>query len=112
MDPQPPEPKGLISSWSENDVHLFFSNLGFPQYEANVKGQLLLFIIIPRSHHHLISSLEHNLTGDVLCIMGPEDLKEMGIATVGQRLAILKAVYLIKLDHDVPFEPDHYIPPC
>jgi hypothetical protein len=44
--------------------------------------------------------------------MGPEDLKEMGIATVGQRLAILKAVYLIKLDHNVPFEPDHYIPPC
>jgi bZIP factor len=52
------------------------------------------------------------MTGDVLCIMGPEDLKEMGIATVGQRLAILKAVYLIKLDHDIPFEPDHYIPPC
>ena len=44
--------------------------------------------------------------------MGPEHLKEMGIATVGQRLAILKAVYLIKLDHNVPFEPDHYIPPC
>ncbi|KAI0285859.1 hypothetical protein BGY98DRAFT_943771 [Russula aff. rugulosa BPL654] len=91
MDPQPPEPKGLISSWDENDVQLFFANLGLPQYEANVK--------------------EHNLTGDVLCIMGPEDLKEMGIATVGQRLAILKAVYLIKLDHNVPFEPDHYIPP-
>jgi hypothetical protein len=39
MDPQPPEPKGLISSWAEYDVHLFFSNLGFPQYETNVKGQ-------------------------------------------------------------------------
>ncbi|KAH9995588.1 hypothetical protein BJV77DRAFT_1059707 [Russula vinacea] len=77
MDPQPPEPKGIISGWTENDT--------------NVK--------------------EHNLTGDVLCMMGPEDLKEMGIATVGQRLAILKAVYLIKLDHDVPFEPSHYIPP-
>jgi hypothetical protein len=38
MDPQPPEPKGLISSWDENDVQLFFANLGLPQYEANVKG--------------------------------------------------------------------------
>ena len=38
MDPQPPEPKGLISNWDENDVQLFFANLGFPQYEANVKG--------------------------------------------------------------------------
>ncbi|KAH9993741.1 hypothetical protein BJV74DRAFT_833020 [Russula compacta] len=92
MDPQPPEqPRGLISSWDENDVQLFFSNLGLPQYEAKVK--------------------EHNLTGDVLCIMGPEDLKEIGIATVGQRLAILKAIYLIKIAHEVPFETDHYIPP-
>jgi len=38
MDPQPPEPKGLISSWDENDVQLFFANLGLPQYEANVRG--------------------------------------------------------------------------
>jgi protein STE50 len=112
MDPQPPEPKGLISSWDGNDVQLFFANLGLPQYEANVKGKYFPLLLSPFGHHHLISSLEHNLTGDVLCIMGPEDLKEMGIATVGQRLAILKAVYLIKLDHDVPFEPDHYIPPC
>jgi hypothetical protein len=45
-------------------------------------------------------------------MIGPEDLKEIGIATVGQRLAILKAIYLIKLAHEIPFEPDHYIPPC
>jgi hypothetical protein len=38
MDPQPPEPKGLISSWDESDVQLFLANLGLPQYEANVKG--------------------------------------------------------------------------
>ncbi|KAI0305899.1 hypothetical protein B0F90DRAFT_1808478 [Multifurca ochricompacta] len=91
MDLQPQEPKGPILDWDEADVQLFLSNLGFPQYEARVK--------------------EHNLTGDVLCIIGPEDLKEIGIATVGQRLAILKAIYLIKLAHDIPFEPDHYIPP-
>jgi hypothetical protein len=41
MDPQLPEPKGSISSWDENDVRLFFSNLGLPQYEAKVKGQYL-----------------------------------------------------------------------
>lgn len=45
-------------------------------------------------------------------MMGPEDLKEIGITTVGQRLAILKAIYLMKLAHDIPIEPDHYIPPC
>lgn len=56
--------------------------------------------------------VEHNLTGDVLCMIRPENLKEIGVATVGQRLAILKAIYLIKLAHEIPFEPDHYIPPC
>ncbi|KAI0255852.1 hypothetical protein BJV78DRAFT_1119026 [Lactifluus subvellereus] len=91
MDPQPQEPRGLISDWDENDVQLFLSNLGLPQYEDKVK--------------------EHNLTGDVLCIIGPEELKEIGIATVGQRLAILKAIYLMKIAHDISFEPDHYIPP-
>jgi protein STE50 len=66
----------------------------------------------PSDHYRLISAAEHNLTGDVLCIMGPEDLKELGIATVGQRLAILKAIYLMKVAHDIHIEPDHYIPPC
>ncbi|KAF8269839.1 hypothetical protein EI94DRAFT_1724431 [Lactarius quietus] len=91
MDPQLQEPNRLISDWDEYDVQNFLSNLGLPQYEAKVK--------------------EHNLTGDVLCMIRPEDLKEIGIATVGQRLAILKAIYLIKLAHEIPFEPDHYIPP-
>ncbi|KAH9000304.1 hypothetical protein EDB92DRAFT_485390 [Lactarius akahatsu] len=91
MDSQLQEPRRLISDWDENDVQLFLSNLGLPQYEAKVK--------------------EHNLTGEVLCMISPEDLKEIGIATVGQRLAILKAIYLMKLAHEIPFEPDHYIPP-
>lgn len=68
--------------------------------------------IVFHSDCRLTSNIEHNLTGDVLCMIGPEDLKEIGIATVGQRLAILKAIYLIKLAHEIPFEPDHYIPPC
>ena len=45
MDPQPQEPRGLISDWGENDVQLFLSNLGFPQYEDKVKGQSLLFLL-------------------------------------------------------------------
>lgn len=36
----------------------------------------------------------------------------MGIATIGQRLAILKAVYNVKLIQNIPIEPDHYVPPC
>ena len=111
MDPQIQEPR-LISDWNENDVQLFLSNLGLPQYEAKVKGQWLLSYCFRFADCRLTSIIEHNLTGDVLCMIGPEDLKEIGVATVGQRLAILKAIYLIKLAHEIPFEPDHYIPPC
>lgn len=40
------------------------------------------------------------------------DLKEMGIASVGHRLTILKSVYDIKIKQDVPIESDHYVPLC
>ena len=41
-----------------------------------------------------------------------EELKEMGVASVGHRLTILKGVYDIKVKQDVPIEADHYIPLC
>ncbi|KAM5532372.1 hypothetical protein V8D89_013966 [Ganoderma adspersum] len=80
-----------LYDWDENDVHIWLSKLGFPQYEQQVR--------------------EHNISGDVLCLLDPESLKEMGIATIGQRLAILKAVYNVKLIQNIPIEPDHYVPP-
>ena len=45
-------------------------------------------------------------------MMDAETLKSVGIATIGQRLHILKAVYMIKLAHNVPMEPEDYVPPC
>jgi hypothetical protein len=41
-----------------------------------------------------------------------EDLKQMGVASVGHRLTILKSVYEIKIKQDVPIESDHYVPLC
>ncbi|KAA1468811.1 hypothetical protein DENSPDRAFT_834259 [Dentipellis sp. KUC8613] len=83
--------KAPITDWDESDVQTFFSNLGFPHYESQIR--------------------EHNLSGDILCIIDADGLKEAGISTVGQRLAILKAVYLAKIAHHIPIEADHYIPP-
>lgn len=90
---------------------IFFQTLVYPntRLRSKVKG---LHYCSPFADFRLTSIIEHNLSGDVLCMIGPEDLKEIGIATVGQRLAILKAIYLIKLAHEIPFEPDNYIPPC
>src|ERR1700737_3203526 len=39
---------------------------------------------------------EHRISGDVLCLLDPEGLKDVGVATIGQRLAILKNVYQLK----------------
>ncbi|KAI0675512.1 hypothetical protein C8Q78DRAFT_963716 [Trametes maxima] len=91
MDASSNELRTSILEWDENDVHNWLSKLGFPQYEQQVK--------------------EHNISGDVLCLLDPESLKEMGIATIGQRLAILKAVYNVKLAQNIPIEPEHYVPP-
>lgn len=41
-----------------------------------------------------------------------DDLKSMGISSVGHRLTILKSVYDVKKAQDVPFESDHYLPLC
>jgi hypothetical protein len=41
-----------------------------------------------------------------------DDLKSMGIASVGHRLTILKSVYDVKKAQDIPMESDHYLPLC
>lgn len=41
-----------------------------------------------------------------------DELKEMGVASVGHRLTILKSVYDVKVAQDIPIDPDHYIPLC
>lgn len=45
-------------------------------------------------------------------MLDSEGLKDVGVTTIGQRLAILKAVYQVKLAHNVPIDADHYVPPC
>ncbi|KAG8220876.1 hypothetical protein J3R82DRAFT_2373 [Butyriboletus roseoflavus] len=80
-----------ILDWNEDRVHQWFTALGFPQYEHQIR--------------------EHNISGDVLCMLDPETLKAVGVATVGQRLAILKAIYLAKVAYHIPIDWDHYVPP-
>jgi protein STE50 len=45
-------------------------------------------------------------------MMNSETLKSIGVSTIGQRLAILKAVYQTKIAHNIPLDPDAYVPPC
>ncbi|KAF7309572.1 hypothetical protein MIND_00328200 [Mycena indigotica] len=80
-----------VHEWLEEDVHAWLSSIGFAQYEQQIK--------------------EHSITGEVLCMLNAESLKAVGVSTIGQRLAILKAIYLLKLAHNVPIELDDWVPP-
>ena len=68
------------------------------------------------SHFSLAPNLQlataHKIQGDSLCVVDLEGLKALGIATIGQRLSILKAIYLVKLAQNLTFNEDDYIPPC
>ncbi|KZV92373.1 RA-domain-containing protein [Exidia glandulosa HHB12029] len=85
------EPQATILDWDELAVCSWLRSIGFDQYDAQIQ--------------------EHSITGEVLAILDHESLKEVGVGSIGQRLAILKAVYHVKLAHNVPIEPDAYVPP-
>lgn len=58
----------------------------------------------------IIYDAENGIVGEALIALKHEELKEMGITSVGHRLTILKSVYEIKVKQDVPLDADHYIP--
>jgi hypothetical protein len=58
----------------------------------------------------VIHYAENGIVGEALVALKHEELKEMGINSVGHRLTILKSVYEIKVKQDVPLDADHYIP--
>ena len=109
MDASSIELTTSILDWDENDVHNWLSKLGFPQYEQQVKGSCLSRSLPPLFPN---PAVEHSISGDVLVLLDQDSLKEIGIATIGQRLAILKAVYNIKLAQNIPIKRDDYVPPC
>lgn len=52
------------------------------------------------------------MVGEALIAVKHDELKEMGIASVGHRLTILKSVYETKVKQGVPLDSDHYVPLC
>lgn len=99
-----------ILEWDETDVQNWLASLGYPQYESQILGW---FIRLPSCLVHAnLSLLENGISGDILSILDADALKSLGVTTIGQRLAILKAIYLVKVAYDVPIAADHYVPPC
>ncbi|OAA57257.1 MAPKKK cascade protein kinase regulator Ste50 [Cordyceps fumosorosea ARSEF 2679] len=78
-------PETIISEWTSEECADFISNIGLNQYANRFIGEALVALL-------------------------HDDLKSMGIASVGHRLTILKSVYDVKKAQDIPMESDHYLP--
>ena len=79
--------------WSEADVADFISNLS-----VQMKTYCKAF-------------MDEGVTGDALCALQHDELKELGVVSVGHRLTILKAVYEQKLKNGVKMQEGDYVPP-
>lgn len=84
-------PRKTVSEWTAEECAEFVVGLGLRQYRA--------------------SFIENEIVGEALIALKHEELKEMGIASAGHRLTILKSVYELKVKQGVPIDPDHYIAP-
>ena len=80
----------IITEWTAEECAVFVINLGLRQY----KDQFL----------------ENDITGDALVFLQPDDLKEMGVTSLEDRLTILKRVYEMKVKQHIPMESDDYVP--
>ncbi|EKD20465.1 SAM domain-containing protein [Drepanopeziza brunnea f. sp. 'multigermtubi' MB_m1] len=83
-------PETIITEWTADECADFVGSLGLQQYVDQF--------------------LENEIVGEALVALQHEDLKQMGVTSVGHRLTILKNVYDIKTKQDIPLESDHYVP--
>lgn len=87
-----PSPGGLITRWTIDQVADYIANLGLEQYSDNFA--------------------EEEINGEALVELLHEELQDLGVASVGHRMTILRNVYDIKVRQKVPVMHDHYVPPC
>ncbi|PSS00959.1 SAM domain-containing protein [Coniella lustricola] len=83
-------PETIITEWNADECADFIATIGLQQY----------------SDHFI----ENEIVGEALVALLHDDLKSMGISSVGHRLTILKSVYDVKKAQDIPIESDHYVP--
>ncbi|KIH92160.1 MAPKKK cascade protein kinase regulator Ste50 [Sporothrix brasiliensis 5110] len=83
-------PETIITDWSAEECADFIATIGLQQYADGF--------------------IENEIVGEALVALLHDDLKQMGINSVGHRLTILKSVYEVKKAQEVPIESDHYVP--
>ncbi|SPO29970.1 probable MAP kinase pathway-interacting protein [Ustilago trichophora] len=79
-----------VNKWSEQQVVDWLSTVGLPKYARDFKS--------------------NGITGDVLVLLDDEALKDIGVVTIGQRLALLSAIYRLKQQFGIPIQDGDWIP--
>ncbi|KAK5122105.1 hypothetical protein LTR85_004351 [Meristemomyces frigidus] len=85
-------PTGLITNWSEEQVADYIAALS------------------PALKQYGQAFVDEGITGDALVALSHDDLRELGIGSLGHRLTILKAVYDQKVRSGVKVEEGDYVP--
>lgn len=85
-------PTGKITQWTEEEAADYIASLSpaFKQYGATF--------------------VDEGVNGEALIALHHDELRELGIASVGHRLTILKAVYEQKMRAGVKIEEGDYVP--
>lgn len=105
-------PEAIITEWTADECGDFVSSLGLRQYADQFLGMPPHRSLNFGMKKHPDCDIENEITGEALVALQHDDLKQMGVASVGHRLTILKSVYDIKIKQDIPIESDHYVPLC
>lgn len=92
MSSQSPKssPTVHVNKWSEQQVVDWLSSVGLSKYARDFKS--------------------NGITGDVLVLLDDEALRDIGVVTIGQRLALLAAIYRLKQQFDIPIQEGDWIP--
>lgn len=85
-------PTGKIPQWNEDQVADYISSLG-----PSLRPYSQIFA-------------EELINGEALIALRHDELKELGVHSLGHRLTILKAVYELKIRSGVKIEEDDYVP--
>ena len=86
-------PGGKISQWTEEEVADY------------------IFSLAPSLKQYSQCFVEEGVNGEALIALHHDELRELGITSVGHRLTILKAVYEQKIRSGVKVEEGDYVPP-
>ncbi|CAK7562428.1 MAG: Mitogen-activated protein kinase adapter protein MST50 [Sporothrix epigloea] len=83
-------PETLITDWTAEECADFIASIGLQQYADGF--------------------IDNEIVGEALIALLHDDLKLIGVTSVGHRLTILKSVYEVKKAQEIPIESDHYVP--